>query len=94
MLRDLAQQVSDTLKAQDAPLMDIRTDWREYEPVLVPQYATQRAQTAGITRSDIADASLMATEGMTVATYQEGDRQIPIRIRSREFGKPPICGSR
>ncbi|TKW64480.1 MAG: efflux RND transporter permease subunit [Paracoccus denitrificans] len=89
VLRDLAQQVSDTLKAQDAPLMDIRTDWREYEPVLVPQYATQRAQTAGITRSDIADASLMATEGMTVATYQEGDRQIPIRIRSREFGETP-----
>ncbi|MBU2957627.1 efflux RND transporter permease subunit [Paracoccus sp. 1_MG-2023] len=89
VLRDLARQVVDAMKAQDAPLMDIRTDWREYEPVLIPNYATQRAQTAGITRADISDASLMATEGMAVATYQEDDRKIPIRLRTRDFDETP-----
>ncbi|WP_022706314.1 efflux RND transporter permease subunit [Paracoccus zeaxanthinifaciens] len=89
VLRQLAERIGQTFRDQDAPLMDIRTDWREYEPVLIPDYATQRAQTAGITRADIADASLMATEGMAVATYQEGDRQIPIRLRTRAFGETP-----
>ncbi|MDB6176322.1 efflux RND transporter permease subunit [Paracoccus sp. Z330] len=89
VLRELAETIENVLKDQDAPLLDIRTDWREYEPVLIPDYATERAQTAGITRTDIADASQMATEGLSVATYQEGDRKIPIRLRTREIHQTP-----
>ncbi|MEQ3643603.1 MAG: efflux RND transporter permease subunit [Paracoccus sp. (in: a-proteobacteria)] len=81
VLRALADLVSTTLTRQDAGLIDIRTDWREYEPVLIPEYATQRAQTAGISRADLSNAALMATEGLPVAIYQEADRQIPIRLR-------------
>ena len=53
-------------------MIDIRTDWREYEPVLIPEYATQRAQTAGISRADLSDAALMATEGVTVGFAPDG----------------------
>ena len=59
-----------------------KTDWREMEQVLRPIYADDRAQEAGITREDITDTLRYATDGITAGVYREGDRQIPIILRS------------
>ncbi|MBM3606470.1 MAG: efflux RND transporter permease subunit, partial [Alphaproteobacteria bacterium] len=51
-----------------------------------PDYATNRAQAAGITRENVADTLQFATEGLSVGAYQEGSRRIPIIMRSPDMG--------
>lgn len=83
VLRGLAHEVDAAMATSSSDVVDLRTDWREWEPVLVPQYATRRAQAAGLTRADVAEAILMGSEGVAIAVYRERDRQIPIVIRGR-----------
>ncbi|KAA9008024.1 efflux RND transporter permease subunit [Histidinibacterium aquaticum] len=84
VLRALAEEAEERFDAGSDRLLDIRTDWRERELVLRPRYATERAQTAGITREDVAAALQTATDGRRAGTYREEDRQIPIIVRTPE----------
>lgn len=82
VLRDLAEQGVAELVAASDNIVAPRVDWREMEQVLRPIYATDRAQEAGITRDDITQSLLYATEGFQAGVYREGERQIPIVVRS------------
>lgn len=62
-------------------MQDLRTDWRERELVLKPDYADERAKTAGVAREDLATALLTATDGARAGVYRENDRLIPILVR-------------
>lgn len=81
VLRALGQQAMDRMQAATDNVRDVRLNWREQELVIKPIYATERAQTAGVTRDDIASAMLFATDGTRGGTYREGDRLIPIIYR-------------
>ena len=50
--------------------------------MLRPVYAAERAQNAGVSRTDITETLQFATEGNSAGTFREGDRQIPIVIRA------------
>lgn len=82
VLRDLAEAAMIRLSDASPDILAPRVDWREMEQVLRPVYAAARAQEAGITRDDIAQTMLFATEGMTSGIYREGERQIPIVMRA------------
>ncbi len=82
VLRKLAQKAKDIMRA-DPLATYVRDDWRERVPVWQPTYSQQRARDAGVERRDVALAILGSTDGATVATFREGDEQIPIRIRTR-----------
>ena len=82
VLRDLAKEAEARLLAASPDIVAPRTNWREMEQVLRPLYATERAQEAGITRDDITNALLFATEGIDAGVYREGERQIPIVLRA------------
>ncbi len=85
VLRDLARDAMEILDQETENILRMRTDWREQELVLRPIYSTDRAQSAGITRDDISDTLLYATDGSRAGTYREGERLIPIIVReSRE----------
>ncbi len=81
VLRDLAAQAMDVMEGSSDHFTQMRTDWREQELVLRPIYSTDRAQSAGITRGDIATILQFATDGNRAGTYRENDRLIPIYIR-------------
>ncbi len=81
VLRDLSDKAIDVMTATSPNILAPRTDWHEQELVLRPRYVTERGQAAGITRDDVANAILFATDGVTVGTYREGDRAIPIVTR-------------
>lgn len=81
VLRDLADQAIDVMTATSPNILTPRIDWREQELVLRPNYVTERGQAAGITRDDVAETLLLATDGVTAGTYREGDRAIPIVVR-------------
>ncbi|MEM6406787.1 MAG: efflux RND transporter permease subunit [Pseudomonadota bacterium] len=82
VLRDLASEAMARFQNASDDIVAPRIDWREMEQVLRPVYATERAQEAGITRDNIADAMRFATEGLTAGIYREGERQIPIVLRA------------
>ncbi len=81
VLRSLAQEAMVRMQSASSDLEHLRTNWREQELVIKPIYATERAQTAGIDREDIAATLEFATEGTRGGTYREGDRLIPIIFR-------------
>ena len=81
VLRELSADMMDRLSGASENLIGLRTNWREQEIVLKPDYATDRAQTAGVTRDDIANALLLATDGNRAGVYREGERLIPIIVR-------------
>ncbi|MCM2563662.1 efflux RND transporter permease subunit [Lutimaribacter sp. EGI FJ00015] len=82
VLRTLANEAQSRLKGASDQLLDIRSDWRERELVLRPVYASERAQTAGITRDNVAQALQTATDGIRAGVYREQDRMIPIVVRT------------
>ncbi|MEM6987865.1 MAG: efflux RND transporter permease subunit, partial [Pseudomonadota bacterium] len=81
-LRDLADRAIDTLKSTSANVISPRHDWREQEQVLRPVYAENRAQQAGVSRSDITDTLRFATTGVSSGVFREGERQLPIVLRT------------
>lgn len=81
VLRKLSSEMIAVMQDASQNLHSLRTDWREQELVLKPIYATERAQTAGISRDEVAQVLQMATDGVNSGVYREGDRQIPIITR-------------
>ncbi|MEL7013497.1 MAG: efflux RND transporter permease subunit [Pseudomonadota bacterium] len=82
VLRELANEAIARLVAASDDVRTPKTDWREMEQVLRPIYSDDRAQEAGITRDDITTTLRYATDGIDAGVYREGDRQIPIVLRS------------
>ncbi|MDE4276002.1 efflux RND transporter permease subunit [Phaeobacter gallaeciensis] len=81
VLRQLGEEAMVRLKDGSESILSVRHNWREQELVLEPIYATDRAQTAGITREDIAGTLQFSTDGVTAGMFRERDRQIPIILR-------------
>ncbi|WP_164658277.1 efflux RND transporter permease subunit [Tropicibacter sp. Alg240-R139] len=90
VLRELAAEASQRMAAASDNLIGIRTDWREQELALRPVYATDRAQTAGVTRDDIADMLLFSTDGSQGGVFRERERLIPIIVRRPADGEYSI----
>ncbi|WP_339764724.1 efflux RND transporter permease subunit [uncultured Sulfitobacter sp.] len=82
VLRDLANQAKEILITATPNLHSEYIDWREQEIVTRPLYAEDRAQAAGISRSDVANAIALATNGIPAGTYRERDRLIDIIVRT------------
>ncbi|WP_227286945.1 efflux RND transporter permease subunit [Boseongicola sp. H5] len=84
VLRELAAEAQRVFETETNLLTVERVDWRERELVTQPIYATDRAQALGISRSDVAQAVALATDGIRAGTFREYDRLIPIVIRTPE----------
>ena len=84
VLRRLGDEAIALLEEASDDLIDLRTDWREPELVVKPIYATDRAQSAGISRDDIANALRFETDGISAGVFREGERLIPIYVKHPE----------
>ncbi|TNJ48515.1 efflux RND transporter permease subunit [Phaeobacter sp. B1627] len=81
VLRGLAERAKNVLATASDLTRDVRHDWREQELVLKPVYATDRAQTAGVTRDAVSGALAFSTNGITTGVFRERERLIPIVMR-------------
>ncbi|PKM22300.1 MAG: MFS transporter, partial [Gammaproteobacteria bacterium HGW-Gammaproteobacteria-14] len=80
VLRTLGEQARQ-LFIDSGVVVDVRTDWRQQEMVIVPQYDEERARIAGVGRSELSTSSLFATTGVRAGLYREQDSHIPIIAR-------------
>jgi multidrug efflux pump subunit AcrB len=84
VLRDLSEKARDIF--MENPYADPFTvcdDWEPAGHALVARYAGHTARRTGITRTDIANTVLAATEGLPVGEYFEGETRIGIKIKMR-----------
>ncbi len=81
VLRQLADEAVQRMAAASPNALHVHHDWREQELAVQPIYATERAQTAGVTREDIAATLQFSTDGIVGGVLRERDRLIPIILR-------------
>lgn len=81
ILRGLADESLAVLQSTDL-LQAQRINWRERGLTLRPVYAHDRAQALGVARADVAAALALSTDGIPAGVIREGEREIPILVRS------------
>jgi len=89
VVRRLADQAKQILLA-DGGVIDVTDDWRERVPVIRPIVAEAQARNAGVTRAQIAAALQAAFEGVRIGVYREGDKLLPIIVRSPEAERADV----
>jgi multidrug efflux pump subunit AcrB len=81
VLRDLARQGMEILRASDHA-KEVRSDWRTPSRELQLNYNENRANFAGVDRTNVGATTLRAGDGLPIGLYREDDEQIPIIARS------------
>jgi multidrug efflux pump subunit AcrB len=61
-----------------------RTNWRSRVRKIVPEYVQERGRWSNLNRSDVANATRRAYDGVLVGQYREDDALIPIVVRNQE----------
>jgi multidrug efflux pump subunit AcrB len=90
ILRGLAEQGMAILR--DTPhAKDIRSDMRNRVPKLVPEYNQLTGIWTGTSRSDIANASLLAYDGVPVGLYRDKEDMLPIILRRTEEERQSVA---
>jgi len=84
ILRQLGEQAT-AIMGSDSALIDVRTNWRQQEPVLMPVFNAERARIAGVGLNEIALSLKFATTGVQASTYRENDKLIPIVVRPPDY---------
>jgi multidrug efflux pump subunit AcrB len=83
VLRSLASKVEGVLT--EAPLAGLqRVDWRQRVQTLVPVYSQQRGRWAGVSRSDLANATKQGFDGRVIGALRQRDDLVPIILRNEE----------
>ena len=83
ILRNLARQGIAIMNESPEALI-VRSDWRTHVKTLVFDYDQVNARWTSISRSNIADASRRAYDGLAVGQYREKDKLLPIMVRHEE----------
>ena len=84
VLRDLASQAEEVMRR--CPYVDpysVQNNWKPKGKTLVADYVRQDALRSGIERSDVGNALMAATDGMTVGVINDQDRSVMINLMVR-----------
>ncbi len=84
VLRQLSAQAEAIMRR--SPYVDaysVQNNWKPKGKALVAEYDQQDALRSGIGRSDVANALLAATDGMTVGVLNDQDRMVMLNLQVR-----------
>ena len=85
VLRQLSRQAEDIMR--QCPYVDpysVENNWKPRGKVFVADYNRANALRAGIERSDVANALMAATDGMTVGALTDQDRTTLVNLQVRQ----------
>ena len=84
VLRRLSAQAEDIMrKCKYADPYTVENNWKPMGKDLVAQYVQEDALRSGVSRSDIGNALLAATDGMPVGVLYDQDRQVMVNLKVR-----------
>jgi multidrug efflux pump subunit AcrB len=66
-------------------LIDRKTDWRQHELEIVPEFNAERARLAGVSRADVYQSLAFATHGVQIGLFRDKDKLLPI------IGRAPLA---
>jgi multidrug efflux pump subunit AcrB len=100
VLRSLAEKAKDIM-AQEPTAVFVNDNWGNKVKNLIPVYAPEKARPLNISRSSMASALSIASEGMPVGTFYEGDTQLPMILKlspslsenPADIGSVPVWGN-
>lgn len=81
VLRRLSEGALAILRA-DGRFKEVQCDWRNRADLIEPNLASERMRKLGLSRSDVARTLRLATEGLTIGAYLEGDEALPLVLRA------------
>jgi multidrug efflux pump subunit AcrB len=84
VLRDLSKQAENIMR--QCPYVDpysVENNWKPMGKSLVAKYVEEDALRSGISRSDVGNALLAATDGMTVGVINNHDKMVMIKLKVR-----------
>ncbi len=81
VLKDLANQVK-AIFLQDPAATHVTDNWKNQTKKMVPRYSVERAQPLGLSRADMGNSILVATNGMPIGAIYEGDKMVPIVLKT------------
>jgi len=79
-LTHLIRQVEDIMHA-NGDVQDVRRNWGVPVPTWEPIYSQDKGQRLGISRQAMAQSIKIATTGLTLGDYREGDQFMPILLK-------------
>ena len=82
VLHRLSSELQAIFRAQSSATR-VRDDWGEPTMTVRLKVDPDRANLSGVTNLDVALSSAASVNGLTVSTYREADKQIPIAVRQR-----------
>lgn len=83
VLRDLAEQAK-TIMYNNSKTTAVTDNWKNRVKVLNPEYSVEQARQLGISRTDVANAMAISTNGLTVGAMKEGNNTLPITLKLEE----------
>lgn len=83
VLRSLSEQVQTAMWSIEGAV-DVRSDWEALVPRLEVQVDAAKANAAGVAPGDVLRALQFGGDGRLATVYREGDRLIPIVLRSQD----------
>ncbi|HIL96356.1 MAG TPA: efflux RND transporter permease subunit [Pseudomonadales bacterium] len=90
VLRSLSAQALDVYLAHN--FIDRKTNWRQRELQIVPQFNNTRARSAGVMRTDVYQSLAFATLGVNIGLYREADKLLPIIARAPAHERIDLWG--
>ncbi|WP_297086913.1 efflux RND transporter permease subunit [uncultured Draconibacterium sp.] len=81
VLKDLANQAKLIMHAEPTAI-NVDDNWKNQTKKIVPLYSVERAQPLGLSRSDMGNSILVATNGMPIGAVYEGDKMLPIVMKT------------
>jgi multidrug efflux pump subunit AcrB len=83
ILRDLAEQAK-TIMRNEPTATAVNDNWKNKVKVLTPEYSVEQARQVGISRSDMANAMAIGSDGLIVGAMMEGNSTLPIKLKLNE----------
>ena len=84
VLKSLSHQAEEIMRqCEYVDPYSVQNNWKPKSKNLTVEFLPQNALSAGITRSDVAQALLAATDGQPVGVLADGDKTVPINLLVR-----------
>jgi multidrug efflux pump subunit AcrB len=82
----LVNQAKDMMRSMPE-VTDVRSSWGNKVPVWVPNYSQEKGQRLSITRQSMASSIKLATNGLAMGEYREGDLFMPILLKDENIDR-------
>lgn len=80
MLRALSEQAKEIMR-NEPTATSVTDNWKNKVKVLYPAYSVEQARQVNISRSDVANAIAVATDGLAVGIMRDGNKSLPVTLK-------------